>query len=274
MKTKLFLLLALFASVNLSAINFDVLGSALSSSSQAGNRIEDTVSNADGIDNLSFVNELHTGANEIIVKIKNPDLGNLDAMAGLMIRENNLPGSPFLSVYINGNRKLTVRERWYQGTGSYVHVRGVPTILRKAAPVWLKIVKSGQLCGIYVKYGKNQAWQYIDNGIYMPAGDYYAGIMSANDGESSPAIFDYRQFSIAPLALRMSAPIPPKAYPNPARERISLNFTPGKVALYSIDGRPINLIEISSVSYDLSNLPAGAYYLKADDYILKFFKIQ
>lgn len=273
MKMKIVLwALLFFAAAQLQALNFDVLGTAISSSSKSGNVIEDTVTHGTGIqaDNFSFINDFVTGQQEIIVKIKNPDLGNNASQAGLMIRETRSPGSPYLAVHINGNKTLKINERWYQG--GFTSTRKT-LYIHKAANIWLRIAKTGQLNNISIKYSKNGSWQHIDNGVYMPLGAYYVGLMSASGG-SAAGFFDYRKFSISPLALKMASTArKASVYPNPTSGRIMFNFAPTQVALFDALGRQVEIEKLSINSFDLQGLPAGIYYLKADTFTLKIQKI-
>lgn len=282
MKAKILFIAALLISVSMSAINFDTIGAGVvSNASKSGGTIEDTVSNALGTsyDEISFINKLKSGSQEVSVKIKNPDLGNINSEAGLMIRESVSPGSPFLAVVVNGNRTLKIKERWYQG--GFTSTR-MTKITRKSANFWIKIVKQGQVNPIYIKYSKNGAWEHLDNGVFMPLASYYAGVTSSGGFGSTGSLFDYRQFKITAIAARLpqSAQVDQPTegvtiYPNPARERVTIeaNFTPERVAIFAADGRRVRFIESLSTPIDISGLPAGVYYVRADGVTRRFIKI-
>lgn len=274
MKIRILLLLGLIFSGYLQALNFNVLDSASSVASQNGNVIEDTVTGATGIqfDSFSYLNDQHAGAFSFEVKVKNPDLGNIDSEAGIMIRESLAPGSPFLAVVVNGNRTLKIRERWYQG--SFTSTR-MTKIIFKSTDFWLKIVKTGQLNAVFIKYSKNGSWQYLDNGVYMPSGAYFAGLASSNGSTAGTGFFDYRRYKVEAVLARVPmVPDKPAVFPNPGTDFIKLNFSPENIRMFSMEGKEVEIQRLSVNALDVSGLASGAYFIRADGIIIRFLKIK
>lgn len=270
-KTKILILtLLVFASSSVFSLNFDVLNGATSSASQSAATIEDTVTGT-GIngDQLSFINEYVSGAQEIVVRVKDPDQGNTLSQAGLMVRAGLGIGDPMFCVYVNGTKSLRIAARWYQNS-PYV------TTFQKSmsqASVWLKIEKTGNLNAVYFKYRKNHAWQHLDNVAFLPTGAYYAGIMSASGVGVSDAIFLYRKFSVTPITARLQNEKVEtfKIFPNPATDRVNVGYDAEEINIYSLDGRAVLRAKHTN-SVDISHLPKGHYYIRVDRYTSRLIK--
>ncbi len=275
MKFKTLFLSLMLVCVSLSALNFDVLGAAVANPAQIGNLVSDTVSYADGaaFDSFSYLNEFACGTNEALVKITNPALGNNGSEAGLMIRESLLAGSPYLAVFVSGNRYLQIEER--QTTGG-LSVTRLVKISRKAAGFWLKIIKTGQLNTIAVKYSNSGSWEVLDNGVYMPGGCYHVGIMSAGGPGSDATVFEYKHFAVNPIPARLAGQVSyPIAYPNPATHTLSVNVPADLARCFSVEGKEVQMEQLSESSFDVSDLAPGSYYLRTNSgIVVRFVKIE
>lgn len=258
------------------ALNFDVIGPAVSNSSKVGAVIEDTVSDARGVhfDECSFINKSLSGNQVIEVRVVNPDLGNINSQAGLMIRQSLLPGSPYLAVVVNGNRRLEIRERWE--VNGFNHVRGVPLIIRKASKFWLQIERRtpqpGALYTLYpisIKYSKNGVWEHIDNGVYISDNTYLGGVVSAGGQYVDEAVFKYRKLTFNPPLRLGGEEVKTEfaAFPNPLTDNLSINsgFDFHSVKVFTLHGiliKSINLEPTKKGKVDLSEIPAGTYFVR------------
>jgi hypothetical protein len=270
-KSKILLLALLVFAVGAFAVDFDFIGSGASNGTKTGGTIEDTVTGANITGaGFSFVSKQLSGSREISVKIIDPGGPNTLAQSGLMIREGLDPLAPYVCAYVNGSNKLLrISARYYQGSGTAIVFQKV---IRKASKFWLKIEKVGQRCEIYIKYKNNWPYEYLDAVYYMPAGPYRAGIASASGVGVSNETFIYKQFKTPAIAARISpassvtAEI--KVYPNPTPDRINLDLpiAPLRVRIFNPEGKVIldDQEPGRTNSYDLSSLPAGAYFIRAD----------
>lgn len=290
MKTKtLFLLLSLCLSFAFGQLNYTVIGSGVTSSAdKVGSVITDTVAGADGIkfDELSYINKLVSGQNDVTVKITDPGAGNIYSESGLMIRESLNPGSPFLALYMNGNRMLRAAARYDQGGATIVKATKVIRP-KNASKLWIRIEKKGQLNSLYYKYTNNGAWIWLDNVAFMPLGSYYAGLMSASGNFwPLPEQFSYKKFKVTAIPpMRTPAPVETNklisAYPSPTEGRITIITKASAVDLRIYDAKGSEVLRDKtpgqSHSFDLSGMSSGYYFAMARDELgnittIKFIK--
>ena len=282
-KIILFCSLFLFTLFAFAQISFDVLGGATSASSKVGGFYEDTVSDARGIrfDECSYINKVVAANSFVSVKVMNPDLGNNDSESGLMLRDGLSDGARYVAVTVNGNRYLKIRARWYENGLEYI--RGVGTVIRKSSNFWLKIEPLNAtnpdwtVFGIYIKYGKNAAWEFVERGSFVKLSSFNAGIVSANGSlGSSTGVFAYKQLKFGTPTARMSTAEYPQTlsiFPNPATDRININIDSAEIQIFSADGRLVYTGK-NQKSIDISDLPSGMYYLRAGKQSRRFNKLR
>lgn len=109
--------------------------------------------------------------------------------------------------------------------------------------------------------------------------DYTASVRRqfAHDTTDSGKPFTYRPYSPIPVGVDNNEPVQPTVYPNPTRDRMTVQFgdcSPRTVELYDMTGRLVHRQNCNGYALQLSisHLPAGVYYLRAGGLTTRILK--
>jgi hypothetical protein len=130
-----------------------------------------------------------TGDWEIVVRVGSIENVQAWTKAGVMFRASLAPGSKHVSWFATAGKGLAFQVRRGDGGISY-HTAGPVAY----APVWLRLVRRGNLFAAYHRYLNDQGWQLdvVDGGtVTMPATIYVGlGVSSHVAGTTATATFD------------------------------------------------------------------------------------
>jgi len=138
------------------------------------------------MDEFHFVYALMNGDGEIVAHVKGLQFTDPWAKAGVMFREDLLPGAQqaLTAVTAEGNWELQVRTTNNQATTSSVGPLG-------KGPCWIKMVRSGNVFSSYKSLDRS-AWQFLGSVTNEMPGKLYVGlaVTSHNNAVLNSALFD------------------------------------------------------------------------------------
>ena len=130
-----------------------------------------------------------TGDWEMVVRVGSIEAVHAWTKAGIMFREHLGPGSKHVSWFATAGKGLAFQRRVGDG-GISTHIAG-PTAF---APVWLRVVRRGNVFSAYYRHQHQQGWQQavVDGGtVQMPATIYVGmAVTSHQAGTLATATFD------------------------------------------------------------------------------------
>ncbi|MFM9948111.1 MAG: MopE-related protein [Saprospiraceae bacterium] len=223
-------------------------------------------------DKLHYVFRKFTGNGEIIARVQSTEG---DGWAGISFRDNDtLPGSKRVTLKTKLNNYVRREVRAPANNSS------VGMDFLRPGHTWLRLVRNGHN---FVGYTSTdgQSWQFI---IQANMGTYNTtnvGIFVESGSENSTTTATFDQISVIPAAQGLAdLPAFPVVeasepeltiFPNPTSGEINLSFAQameGEAEVLVADAlgknrfvKKVNFSGISTERVDLSNLPAGIYYL-------------
>ncbi|MGC9451648.1 MAG: Ig-like domain-containing protein [Oceanipulchritudo sp.] len=214
--------------VDLPWMNFDIGDVAAAGS--AGISGQDFTISGSGNDIWNNQSEFHFagqpiyGDAEIAVHMQTQTNTNSWAKAGLMVRQNLSPGSTGANICVTPSNGVTFQYRTSQdGSMSSIKDSGY------TVPVWLKLVKSGNLITGY-RSSDGINWIEVGNRVLDMPDPVYMGlcITSHNDGAISTATGTFAN----PGGIVLADPVPTRSY----AEFLDAYFTPAEQADPLISG--------------------------------------
>jgi len=227
-------------------------------------------------DNLAFINQPICGDFQIDAKLESVSNG----YGGLLIRENNSPGSKMVGMYSN----LSTIVRWE----SRMMANGPKQInaFNRPFPIWLRLIRQGNWVFGYIS--TNGINYNPVHGSYFPAGACAQIGMSAFNyipGSTATAIFS--NVVVGPPSLMPVTPptlpesvytsdgeagIQAELFPNPVTKQLTLRFhgaqqQPLELHLYNSRGQVMLTKRLEAISgpinWEVQDLPTGAYLIDA-----------
>jgi hypothetical protein len=227
-------------------------------------------------DNVAYASQTLCGDGMITVKVESV---TSNGYGGLMIRESLSAGSRQVSLFSNLTNSLRHEVRYTTNGPKQVQN------FFKPAPIWLRMQRQGSWVFMYYSStGAPNSFQYV-HGVFMSLPSCIEiGLASFTfqPNQQTTAIFSNVTIEggAAPLnspvtqALQAQDRLPlMDLFPNPAREYLTLQFgQPYEVALEVVVLNAFGqLVEtrqlqpgVSHIGWDVSQLPAGTYWLKVD----------
>jgi hypothetical protein len=227
-------------------------------------------------DNLAFINQTICGDFQIDAKLESVSNG----YGGLLIRENNSPGSKMVGMYSN----LSTIVRWE----SRMMTNGPKQLnaFNRPFPIWLRLVRQGDWVFGYIS--TNGVNYNPVHGNFFPAGACAQIGMSAFNyvtGSTATAIFSNVVVGL-PSMMAVEPPTLPESvntyeddrgiraelFPNPTTQQLMLRFYEVdqqalELRLYNSQGQLQSARQLEAISgpirWDVQDLPPGVYLINA-----------
>jgi len=192
-------------------------------------------------DAFRFVYQPLTGNGEIIAHVISQTNTDSWAEAGVMIRETLSAASKNANLLVTPGQGITFQRRLTtKGVTLDNEVGGI-------APVWLRIVRSGNLFTSY-KSSNGSTWRVIGSENITMTGSVFVGlaVCAHSKDTTSTALFDHvqvqvNQTSLKGLAADLDATYaqePLIIYPNPARDKCSVEaISDGILRIIDLNGK-------------------------------------
>ena len=216
-------------------------------------------------DAFQYVYQPLTGNGEIIARVT--DVENTDswAKAGIMIRESLAADSRWALVAVTPTNGVTFQ--WRSSTGGNCDFSATGGIV---APVWLKLVRSGNTFTAY-QSADGATWTQIGSPTILSMGSSVnvgMAVTAHDNTKLNTSTFDNVQVLAAP-AVAITAPTTGAVFDpsNPVSITINVNASIGAGAVTKVqffaNGILLNEAPNAPYTYTWMNVPIGAYTLKA-----------
>ena len=124
-------------------------------------------------DNFYYVYQPFSGDGEFYYRLDSLTTDNLNAIAGLMLREDLSPNCPFAYLHLSGSEEAAFRRRYYTNGLSMA-----TPYVASALPKWLKITRAGSLITTYTSED-GLTWDAFQSDTIEMESDIYVGFAIA-----------------------------------------------------------------------------------------------
>ncbi len=175
--------------------------------------------------------------------------------AGVMLRETLTPGSPQVSMIVNGQR---LGKLYSRATAGGATATNATKPARRRLNSWVRLSRSGN--NVIAYYSRNGTiWDYVGIAQFSTSGGYYVGLVTttSNTGKSCDYILDNVSVDGVPYRLaNMPASLSVEAFPNPFGTRLSLDIA-------TLEANQASLIMVNQLGQvvlrESLSLPGGEY---------------
>ena len=224
------------------------------------------------VDGIHYVYLPYQGDVDIIARV-NWIKNSLNEEAGVMLRETLAPGSPEVSLVVNGKKRASLYERTTSGGATVT--KAIKTTRRRLNS-WLRLSRTGNsVLAYYSRNGGN--WEYVGNATLSAAGGYYVGLATTTSKTGKARNYTLDNVSVGGVPYRLADmqadALQVQAFPNPFSDRLSLdistaNAETAEVLMINQLGQVVKRESLTLMegelqhALDLSQLSAGVYFLR------------